>query len=156
MAYVMTPGPEAPYRAPRRAGGVGEMLGRLLGETRQLASDYALLAVLDARRAAVRLAWLLSAGLIAAVLVVTAWLGGVAAAIVYMLGEGMSWIAAIGIAALINLVAAAALVWWMRRLLTELPFTALVRQLRGEAPAGAAGEHEYKNQSVHPNSMRAG
>ena len=38
------------------------------------------------------------------------------------------------IAALINLGGAAALAWWMRRLVVEMPFTALLRQLRGEAP----------------------
>jgi hypothetical protein len=119
-------------RSPR----FGELLGRLVGEARRLASDYALLAALDARRAAIRLAWLLSAGLIAAVLVVTAWLAGVAAAIVYMLGEGMSWIGALAIAALLNVLGAAVVGWWMRRLLTELPFAAVVRQLRGEPPGG--------------------
>jgi hypothetical protein len=129
---------EAPA-APRRAHGLGDLLGRLLAETRQLVSDYALLAVLDARRAAIRLAWLLSVGLIVAVLVVTAWLAGVAGAIVYMLGREMPWIAALGVAALLNLLAAGALVLWMRRLVRELPFTALVRQLRGEPPAGAPG-----------------
>jgi hypothetical protein len=51
-----------------------------------------------------------------------------------MLGEGMSWAAAIGIAAVLNLVGVGALAWWMRRLVTELPFTALLRQLRGEDP----------------------
>jgi hypothetical protein len=51
-----------------------------------------------------------------------------------MLGEGISWAAAIGIAAVLNLVGAGALAWWMRRLVTELPFTALLRQLRGEDP----------------------
>lgn len=139
MAYTMTPGTEAPATRRRPGGGVGGMVARLLAETRQLASDYALLAVLDARRAAIRLAWLLSVGLIVAVLLVTAWLAGVAGAIVYLLGEGMSWIGALGVAALLNLVAAGALIWWMRRLVTELPFTALVRQLRGEPPAGAPG-----------------
>ncbi len=43
--------------APRRgAPGLGEVLGRLVGEARQLVADYALLTVLDARRAAIRLA----------------------------------------------------------------------------------------------------
>jgi hypothetical protein len=118
----------------RRRIGLGDLLGNLLSETRSLFTDYAQLAVLDARRAAVRLAWLLGAVLVASVLIVTAWMGGVAALIVWMLGTGMSWILALVIAAVLNLIGAAALLFWMRELLSELPFTALLRQLRGEDP----------------------
>ncbi|MGQ0545890.1 MAG: phage holin family protein [Betaproteobacteria bacterium] len=118
----------------RRPPGLGGLLGRLLGESRQLFSDYALLAALDARRAAIRLALLLGAVLIAAVLVVTAWMALVAGGIVYLLGQGASWITALAVAALINLAGAAALALWVRRLVVEVPFTALVRQLRAEAP----------------------
>jgi hypothetical protein len=119
---------------PVREPGLAELLGRLAGESRGVVSDYALLAVLDARRAAIRLALLLGAVLIAGVLVVTAWLALVAAGIVAMMGQGASWITALALAALINLGGAAALAWWMRRLVVEMPFTALLRQLRGEAP----------------------
>jgi hypothetical protein len=119
---------------PVREPGLGELLGRLFGESRGVVSDYALLAVLDARRAAIRLALLLAAVLIAGLLVVTAWMALVAAGIVAMMGQGASWITALAIAALINLGGAAALAWWMRRLVVEMPFTALLRQLRGEAP----------------------
>lgn len=128
-------------QARTRPPGLGDLLGRLLSESRALVSDYAELAVLDARRAAVRLAWMLACVLIAAVLLVTAWMGGVAALIVWMLGEGVSWALAIGIAAVINVVGAGALLWWMRELLVDLPFAALLRQLRGEdvpAPAAAS------------------
>jgi uncharacterized membrane protein YqjE len=118
----------------RRSVGLGELVGHLVSELRALVADYAQLAVLDARRAALPLAWLLGAVLVAAVLVVTAWMGGVAALIVIMLGGGMSWPAAIGIAAVLNLVGAGALAWWMRRVVADLPFTALLRQLRGEDP----------------------
>jgi hypothetical protein len=118
----------------RRSVGLGELVGHLVSETRALVADYAQLAVLDARRAALSLAWLLGSVLIASVLIVTAWMGGVAALIVLMLGEGVSWAGAIGIAAVLNLVGAGALAWWTRHLLTGLPFTALLRQLRGEDP----------------------
>lgn len=118
----------------RRRPGLGELLGQLLSEARALAADYAELAVLDARRAALRLALMLACVLIAAVLIVTAWMGGVAALIVWMLGEGVSWALAIGCAALLNVVGAGALLWWMRTMLVELPFAALLRQLRGEEP----------------------
>ena len=114
--------------------GLGTALARLLSETRALFSDYAQLAVLDARRAAIRLAWILGAVLIAAVLVVTAWMGFVAAGIVFAWGHGASWPVALAVAALLNLVAAGALGWFTLKLAKELPFTALLRQLRGETP----------------------
>lgn len=120
--------------ARRQPPGLGQVLGRLLGEGRQLVADYAELTVLDARRAAIRLAWILGAVLVAAVLVVTSWMGFVAAGIVFAWGRGASWPIALGIAALINLVAAAGLGWFTFKLAKELPFTALLRQLRGKDP----------------------
>ena len=122
-----------PQQAPRPVS-LGQALAQLVGETRSLVGDYAELAVLDARRAAIHLAWVLACVLIAAVLVVTAWMGGVAALIVWMLGTGISWPAAVAIAAVLNLVGAGALIVWMRRMLVEMPFGALLRQLRGEEP----------------------
>jgi hypothetical protein len=110
------------------------VLGRLLVESRSLVADYAELAVLDARRAAIRLAWLLGSVLIAAVLIVTTWMALVAAGVVLMLGQGASWVTALIVAAVLNVVGAGALGWWMLTLIKEMPFTALLRQLRGDAP----------------------
>ena len=118
----------------RRAPGLGEAIGGLLAEARSLVGDYAELAVLDARRAAIRLAWLLAAMLVATVLVVATWMALIAAGVMIMLGQGVSWATALAIAAVLNLVGAAALGWWMLALIKELPFTALLRQLRGRAP----------------------
>jgi len=118
----------------RPAPGLGQVLGRLLGEARQLVADYAELTVLDARRAAIRLAWILGAVLVGAVLIVTSWMGLVAAGIVFAWGQGASWPIALGVAALINLMAAGALGWFTFQLAKELPFTALLRQLRGKDP----------------------
>ena len=121
--------------APRKASpGLGDVLARLIGEARQLVADYALLTVLDARRAAIRLAWILGAVLVAAVLVVTSWMGLVSAGIMFAWGHGASWPVALAIAAIINLVAGGALGWFTLKLARELPFTALLRQLRGDAP----------------------
>jgi len=121
-------------RTVRRSPGLGEVIGRLLAEARSLVADYTELAVLDARRAAIRLAWLLGAVLVAAVLIVTSWMGLVAGAVVFMLGQGASWVTALIVAAVVNLAGAGALAWWMFALIKELPFTALLRQLRGNAP----------------------
>jgi uncharacterized membrane protein YqjE len=120
--------------ARRAAPSLGEVVARLIGEARQLVADYAELTVLDARRAAIRLAWILGSVLVAAVLIVTSWMGLVAAAIVFAWGHGASWPIALAIAAVLNVFAAAALAWFMFRLARELPFTALLRQLRGREP----------------------
>ncbi|MFL6570442.1 MAG: phage holin family protein [Burkholderiales bacterium] len=132
MAVVFPPRGATSQRL--REPGLGELTARLVGDLRQLAADFAQLAVLDARRAGVRLAMLLSAGLLIAILVITAWMGLVAAGIVWMFDEGVSWPLAIAIAALMNVAAAAALAWWARHLVSEMPFTALLRQLRGDPP----------------------
>jgi hypothetical protein len=113
---------------------LGQAIGRLAGEARQLVGDYAELAILDARRAAVRLAWILGAVLVAAVLIVTSWMGLVAAGIVFAWGRGASWPIALAIAALLNLAAAGLLGGFTLKLAKELPFTALLRQLRGRDP----------------------
>jgi hypothetical protein len=130
---VGSPGELGP--AATRGPRLGDLTGSLLRQGRALAADYALLAVLDARSAAMRFAWLVSGGLVAAVLVATAWLAIVAAGIVWLLGTGTSWGAALGLAAALNLAGAAAVYLWMRGLMTELPFSATLRQLRGDAPA---------------------
>jgi len=108
----------------------------VLREARTLAADYVLLAVLDARRAMISLAWLLSLALAIAVLAVTAWLALVTGGIVWLLGNGVSWPAALGAAALLNVIAGTVIAIWARRLCRELPFAATLRQLRGE-PAAA-------------------
>ena len=121
-------------QATRRAPGLGEVIGRVLAEARSLVADYTELAVLDARRAAIRLAWLLGSVLVAAVLIVTTWMALVAAVVVFMMGQGASWVTALIVAALVNVAGAGALGWWMFTLIKELPFTALLRQLRGNPP----------------------
>lgn len=113
---------------------LGEAVGRLLGEGRQLVADYAELTVLDARRAAIRLAWILGCVLVAAVLIVTAWVVLIASGIVWAWGQGASWPTALAVAAVLNIIAAGLLSWFMLKLAKELPFTALLRQLRGKDP----------------------
>jgi hypothetical protein len=128
-------------RAPVDGGpGLARLAALLVRNARALAADYALLAVLDARSAAIRFAWLVSGGLAAAILVVTAWMALVAALLVWLLGSGASWYVALGVAALINVAGAVAIALWLRRQLTELPFAATLRQLKGDpaAPPAAA------------------
>ncbi len=118
---------------------LGGLASGLVRQSRALSADYLLLAVLDARGAAVRFAWLLCSGVVAAILVVTAWLALVAAGIVWLLGSGASWVTALGIAAGVNVVGAVALALWMKGLFREPPFAATLRQLRGEDSASEKG-----------------
>ena len=108
-------------------------LALLLQRSRRLVADYALLAVLDVRSAALQLAFALAAVLVASVLATTAWLACLVAAVAWLDGHS-GWPTALLGAAGLNVLGAAALVWWLRTRLTNLPFAATLRQLRGEAP----------------------
>ena len=110
----------------------GQLAGSLLRQSRAVSSDYLQLAVLDARSAAVRFAWMLAYGVAAAILLVTAWLALVAAGIVWMLGSGASWITALAIAAALNVVAAGVIAYLVRNMFSDPPFAATLRQLRGD------------------------
>ena len=119
-----------------------EPLARAFTTLKRMATSYALLAILDLRRAAVQFAWLVAAGIVISVLVVTAWLAAAVAAAVWLLGQGMSWPAVLLISALLNLVAAGMVVWRMRNVFEHAPFAATLRQARAEQP-----EEEKKGRS---------
>lgn len=108
---------------------------RMFGSLRRMARNYALLAVLDLRRAANQLVWLVGAGILIAVLVVTAWLAAVIALAVWLLGQGMSWPAVLGIAALLNFAGAGFVVWRIKGIFEQAPFSATLKQIKGEPPA---------------------
>lgn len=114
---------------------MSEPLAHLVVRGRRLLADYALLAVLDVRSAALQLAWALAGVLVAAVLLATAWLACVVAVVGWFVGSGVAWPLALGAAALLNLLGAGGLLAWMRGRLSAQPFAATLRQLRGE-PAG--------------------
>ena len=116
---------------------IGRLAGSLLRQSRAVSSDYLLLAVLDARSAAVRFAWMLCSGVVAAILLVTAWLALVAAGIVWMLGTGASWVTALAVAAGLNVVLAVLVGFKIRTMFAEPPFAATLRQLRGDEAANA-------------------
>jgi uncharacterized membrane protein YqjE len=124
-----------PGGAPARPQRVAALLGVAADQSRRLAMDYAELATLEARRATMQLALVVSLGLAVTVLVVTAWLALVVSAMTWVLGEGVSWATALAIAAGLNLVGAALLGLFTRGLLKDLPFAATLRQLRGERAA---------------------
>jgi uncharacterized membrane protein YqjE len=122
----------APAHADPHETSLLEPFERMLASLKRMASDYALLAVLDLRRTAIQLAWLVGAGILIAVLVVTAWLATVVAAAVWLLGQGMSWPAVLGVAALSNLVGAGLVVWRVKDVFEHAPFSATLKQIHAD------------------------
>lgn len=109
-----------------------EPIERVFSTLKRMAGDYAQLAVMDVRRASIQLAWLVGAGILITVLVVTAWLAGVVAVAVWLLGEGMSWPAVLAVAAVLNLVAAALVMWRVKGVFQHAPFSATLKQLKAQ------------------------
>jgi uncharacterized membrane protein YqjE len=111
-----------------------------------LVQDHALLAVLELQRAGISLVKMVAAGIIISILVVSAWMGLVAAAVVWAVGAGANWGLAILIAALVNIAIAVGLGFWAKSQIPDLLFAATLRQLRKDKPA-AENEHA-PNRSV--------
>ena len=109
---------------------------RVFGTLKRMVSNYATLAVLDVRRAAVQFAWLVAGGIFIAVLVVTAWLAAVIALAVWLLGNGMSWPAVLLIAGALNLAGAALVALKLRSIFEHVPFAATLHQIQSDPPAG--------------------
>jgi uncharacterized membrane protein YqjE len=99
-----------------------------------LVQDHALLAVLEVQRAGISLVKIIVAGIIISILVVSAWMGLVAAAVVLAVGAGAHWGVAMLAAALANVALAVALGFWAKRQVPDLLFAATLRQLRKDVP----------------------
>ena len=103
---------------------------RVLATVKSIASNYATLAVLDIRRAAVQLAWLIAGGIFISMLVVTAWLAGVMALCVWLLGDVLTWPGVLLVAAGLNLVGAAIVAMRLKAVFSHVPFEATLRQIK--------------------------
>ena len=111
-----------------------------------LVQNHALLAVLELQRAGISLVKMVAAGIIISILVVSAWMALVAAAVVWAVGAGANWGLAILIAALANIGIAVALAFWAKSQIPDLLFAATLRQLRKDVPQS---ENEHApNRSV--------
>ena len=95
-----------------------------------LVRDHALLAVLELQRAGISLVKMVAAGIIISILVVSAWMALVAAAVVWAVGAGASWGLALVVAAIVNIVVAVAIAFWGKSQVPDLLFAATLRQLR--------------------------
>src|SRR4051812_15556266 len=105
-------------------------ISALARDVGNIVRDHLELAALEAQRAAVSLAKVLSAAVVISILVVTAWLSFVASAIVWATDAGVSWPVALIVAGVANLVLAAGAVFWIRAQLGDWAFPATRRQLQ--------------------------
>ena len=119
---------------------VGTRLSIAWANLKALAQDHALLAVLEVQRAGVSLVKMIIAGIVISILVISAWMALVAAAIAFAVGQGANWAVAILIAAFVNLAVAAGLAFWAKSQLPDLLFAATVRQLRRDVPGESDDE----------------
>jgi len=69
-----------------------------------LVQNHALLAVLELQRAGISLVKMVAAGIVITILVVSAWMGLVAAAVVWAVGAGANWGVALLVAAIAALI----------------------------------------------------
>ncbi len=119
--------------------GVLDALSDSIGAARTTLSGLLELLSLEARRAGLALLWMLFWGTIAAICVVTAWLGLIATVATWAMSLGISPIVVLAAVAIINLAAGLALIYLCFDLSRDLLFTATRRQIAGAAPPQAAG-----------------
>lgn len=105
---------------------------------RGVAHDRVELAALETRIAGESLARMVAAGILIALLLLSAWLAILGAGVVGLVAAGMHPGWALLIAALVNLGGAAGLYFLVRRLARNLGFPGTVRSLRNEHPGAIA------------------
>lgn len=111
-----------------------------------LVANHALLAVLELQRAGISLVKMVAAGIIISILIVSAWMGLVAAAVVWAVGAGANWGVALLVAAIANIAVAVGIAFWAKSQIPDLLFAATLRQLRKDVP-NSENEHA-PNRSV--------
>lgn len=115
---------------------------------RAMVQDHALLAVLEVQRASISLVKMVAAAIIVSILLVSAWMGLIAAAVVWAVGAGASWGIAILVAALANIAVAVGIGLWAKSQIPDLLFSATLRQLRKDKDAPAPESHDVKTETV--------
>src|SRR5262245_12698243 len=132
----------APSHVERGAPDEGATLGAhahsLMREIWALMRDHLLLFGLEAQRGGRNITRMVFAGVITAVLAVTAWFAVVSAVMFWLVADNAPWAYAFLAVAVLHVVACVALIRWIQSLAKELTFSATLRQLRG-GPEGAGG-----------------
>jgi len=112
------------------ASGLLEEVSSLWYEVRGLVHDRLTLAALETRLAGKSLVTMIAAGVLVACLLVSAWLGFMAAAVLWLIGIGVMASIAMLIAVAANLVLALIFYGVIRRQSRHLQFPATLRSLR--------------------------
>jgi len=120
--------------APRTSGVFGEVAG-VLDSVRESLSNFLDLVTLEARRAGLALFWMVAWAIVAAVCIITTWLGLMAALAMWAVSLGLLPIAAIILIAILNLVAGGVLIRVCVGLSRGLLFPATRRQLARDPSA---------------------
>lgn len=133
-----SPGPDD-TALPRHGGAAGSLPHRVLDEVsdtfasaRRVIADFLELLALETRRAGLTLVWMVACGAVAAILVVTAWLGFMAALALWAVSLGFPWGAAVTVISLANFLAATIMTSVCIRKSRDLLFTATRRQLEAK------------------------
>lgn len=119
-------------------GGLLDDARALLRQVIGLVHDQLQMAVLETRLAGQSLVAMVAAGVMVALLLVSAWLGLIAAAIVALIGNGLAISAAIFLGVSANLVLTLLLCVFIRRKSRHLLWSASLRSLK---PAATAQNH---------------
>ncbi len=143
------PGGPAPIEAPqtdvggRLEPGFVDNAVAVWNDLKSLAHDHLELAALETKRAGESLVMIVVFGIVAAILVVTAWMGLVAALVLWLVTRELSVWIAILIGVLVNLAAAGGLVFAIKSRTTALRFPATVRALKpGSREQHGAGSEQ--------------
>lgn len=125
---------EQPVIGPGLMEGAGELIKALRG----VAHDYVVLAGLETKRAGQSLVMMLAAGVMMAILAVSAWLGLVVAGVFALIAAGLAPSLAVLVAVLANLLFAGGLYLLIRYKRRYLAFPAMTRNLQ---PSTTPEEH---------------
>lgn len=132
----MDPSPKDYSEAsPPPSEGIFGALANALHSARRVFSDVFGLFSLEVRRAGLTLMWMVALGAMAAILMVTAWLGLMLALVLWVVSLGVHWTAAIVAVSLANVLAAAISLFVCLTMSRNLLFPATRRQLESP-PAG--------------------
>ena len=123
-------------RAP--SASVLDELSNTFASARAAVDNFLELVSLEARRAGLALMWMVALGFVAAVCLVTAWLGLMAALAMWAISLGFSKLAAVIVLAALNLLAGAALIHRCIGMSRDLLFSATRRQVAGKSPVQPA------------------
>lgn len=146
MMQPQTPAPGATQSAagPSQSGPAAEdailgfttLIRSLIHEVWTLARDHILLVVLEAQHASRTVTTMVFAGIVAAVLLVTAWLALVASVLFWVVAGDPAWAIALLAVGLIHIALSAAVIAWIRRVASNRMFSVLLRHLNagGELP----------------------